>query len=93
MASTGQIQRKSNLKWLRNSDIRLSSGAWPTSFGTRITADRPEGNFDKLLGRIHPGAVVLLHSTSSTNAEILDELPLSGKRWVTLFKSLDQLKA
>lgn len=30
--------------------------------------------FEKLLGRIHPGAIVLLHNTSSTNAEILDEL-------------------
>ena len=30
--------------------------------------------FKKLLGRIHPGAIVLLHSTSSTNAAILDEL-------------------
>ncbi len=30
--------------------------------------------FDKLLGRIHPGAIVLLHSTSKTNGEILDEL-------------------
>ena len=34
----------------------------------------PEEAFDKLLGRIHPGAIVLLHSTSSTNAQILDEL-------------------
>ena len=33
-----------------------------------------EEAFEKLLGRIHPGAIVLLHSTSSTNAEILDEL-------------------
>ena len=30
--------------------------------------------FGKLLKRIHPGAIVLLHSTSSTNAQILDEL-------------------
>jgi peptidoglycan-N-acetylmuramic acid deacetylase len=30
--------------------------------------------FSKLLPRTHPGAVVLLHSTSQTNAEILDEL-------------------
>ena len=30
--------------------------------------------FDKLLPRMHNGAVVLLHSTSATNAEILDEL-------------------
>lgn len=34
----------------------------------------PEEAFEKLTGRIHPGAIVLLHSTSSTNASILDEL-------------------
>ena len=33
-----------------------------------------EQAFDKLLSRIHPGAVVLLHNTSKTNGEILDEL-------------------
>jgi peptidoglycan-N-acetylmuramic acid deacetylase len=33
-----------------------------------------EQAFSKLLPRTHNGAVVLLHSTSSTNAEILDEL-------------------
>lgn len=33
-----------------------------------------EEAFEKLTGRIHPGAIVLLHSTSKTNAEILDEL-------------------
>ena len=34
----------------------------------------PQQAYDKLLTRIHPGAIVLLHSTSSTNAAILDEL-------------------
>lgn len=33
-----------------------------------------EEAFEKLTGRIHPGAIVLLHSTSKTNGEILDEL-------------------
>mgnify|MGYP005606533423 FL=1 len=33
-----------------------------------------EEAFEKLMERVHPGAVVLLHNTSSTNAEILDEL-------------------
>jgi peptidoglycan-N-acetylmuramic acid deacetylase len=33
-----------------------------------------EEAYKKLLGRIHPGAIVLLHSTSKTNSEILDEL-------------------
>ena len=34
----------------------------------------PQEAYDKLLPRIHPGAIVLLHSTSQTNADILDEL-------------------
>lgn len=33
-----------------------------------------EEAFQKLTGRIHPGAIVLLHNTSKTNGEILDEL-------------------
>ena len=33
-----------------------------------------EEAFEKLLTRIHPGAIVLLHNTSSTNGQILDEL-------------------
>lgn len=33
-----------------------------------------EEAFEKLTKRIHPGAVVLLHNTSKTNGEILDEL-------------------
>ena len=33
-----------------------------------------EEAFKKLLGRIHPGSIVLLHSTSATNGQILDEL-------------------
>ena len=33
-----------------------------------------EQAFDKLLPRTHDGAVVLLHATSATNAQILDEL-------------------
>ena len=34
----------------------------------------PQEAYAKLLPRIHPGAIVLLHSTSSTNGAILDEL-------------------
>ena len=33
-----------------------------------------EQAFEKILPRTHDGAIVLLHSTSSTNAQILDEL-------------------
>lgn len=50
-----------------------------------------EEAFEKLLGRIHPGAVVLLHSTSSTNAQILDELLTKWEEMGYSFKTLDQL--
>lgn len=52
-----------------------------------------EEAFKKLLGRIHPGAVVLLHNTSSTNAAILDELLTKWEEMGYTFKSLDELTA
>ena len=55
--------------------------------------DQPtkEEAFEKLLGRIHPGAIVLLHSTSATNGEILDELLTRWEEMGYSFRSLDQL--
>lgn len=50
-----------------------------------------EEAFKKLLGRIHPGAIVLLHSTSKTNAEILDELLTKWEDMGYTFGTLDQL--
>ena len=47
--------------------------------------------FDKLLKRIHPGAVVLLHSTSSTNAQILDELLTKWEEMGYHFAPLSEL--
>ena len=52
-----------------------------------------EEAFKKLLGRIHPGAIVLLHSTSSTNAAILDELLTSWEEMGYTFRSIDVLAA
>ena len=50
-----------------------------------------EEAFQKLLGRIHPGAIVLLHSTSKTNGEILDELLTKWESMGYQFHSLDEL--
>ena len=50
-----------------------------------------EQAFAKLLPRIHPGAVVLLHSTSQTNAEILDELLTKWKEEGYRFSTLEEL--
>ena len=50
-----------------------------------------EQAFSKLIPRIHNGAVVLLHSTSTTNAQILDELLTKWKDMGYTFGTLDQL--
>lgn len=51
-----------------------------------------EEAFTKLLGRIHPGAIVLLHNTSSTNAAILDELLTKWEEMGYRFGCLGDLK-
>ena len=50
-----------------------------------------EQAFAKLLPRVHDGAVVLLHSTSVTNAEILDELLTKWKEMGYEFAPIDDL--
>ena len=47
--------------------------------------------FGKLLKRIPPGAIVLLHSTSSTNAQILDELLTKWEEMGYTIKPLTEL--
>lgn len=50
-----------------------------------------EEAFSKLIPRIHNGAIVLLHSTSQTNAEILDELLTKWEELGYRFVTLDDL--
>ena len=50
-----------------------------------------EQAFGKLLPRTHKGAVVLLHSTSATNAEILDELLTKWETEGYRFETIDKL--
>ena len=47
--------------------------------------------FEKLIGRIHPGAIVLLHNTSSTNGKILDELLTKWEGMGYTFQPLSHL--
>lgn len=50
-----------------------------------------EEALEKLTGRIHPGAVVLLHSTSKTNGEVLDELLGEWEKMGYSFRPLSDL--
>lgn len=80
-----------NLKMAQ--EMGYSTYFWSLAYVDWYQDDQPskEEAFKKLLGRIHPGAVVLLHSTSSTNAQILDELLTKWEDMGYQFKSLDQL--
>ena len=66
---------------------------WSLAYVDWYTDDQPTAKeaFSKLIPRIHDGAIVLLHSTSRTNAEILDELLTRWEDMGYTFASLDQL--
>ena len=66
---------------------------WSLAYVDWYQDDQPtsEQAFSKLLPRIHNGAVVLLHSTSATNAAILDELLTRWEQAGYRFGTLDEL--
>lgn len=65
---------ESNLKMAQ--ELGYRTVFWSLAYVDWYENDQPtkEDAFEKLLPRAHAGAVVLLHSTSKTNGEILDEL-------------------
>ena len=82
---------ESNLKMAQ--ELGYKTFFWSLAYVDWYQDKQPskEEAFSKLIGRIHPGAVVLLHSTSSTNAQILDELLSKWEEMGYTFQSLDQL--
>ena len=57
-------------------DMGYSTFFWSLAYVDWNQDDQPSHDeaMKKLMGRVHPGAIVLLHSTSKTNGEILDEV-------------------
>ena len=82
---------ETNLKMAK--DLGYKTFFWSLAYVDWYQDKQPskEEAFDKLLSRIHPGAIVLLHSTSSTNAQILDELLGKWEEMGYQFRSLDNL--
>ena len=81
---------ESNLQMAR--DMGYTTFFWSLAYVDWYEDRQPskEEAFEKLLGRIHPGAIVLLHSTSKTNGEILDELLTRWEEMGYRFGSLDE---
>lgn len=82
---------EANLKMAK--DMGYKTIFWSLAYVDWYESDQPtkEEAFDKLIPRIHPGAIVLLHSTSKTNAEILDELLTKWEAMGYQFKPLEEL--
>ena len=76
-------------------DLGYKTVFWSLAYADWDNNDQPtaEEAFQKLLPRTHNGAVILLHSTSQTNAQILDELLTRWKEMGYSFQSIDQLFA
>ena len=74
-------------------DLGYTTFFWSLAYVDWYEDQQPtrEEALKTILSRIHPGAVILLHSTSSTNAQILDELISQLKNMGYSFKPLDQL--
>lgn len=76
-------------------DLGYSTFFWSLAYVDWNVDSQPshEEAFGKLTKRIHPGAIVLLHNTSKTNGEILDELLTKWEDMGYSFGTLEELLA
>ena len=74
-------------------DLGYKTVFWSLAYVDWIVDKQPTRDeaFSKLIPRIHPGAIILLHSTSKTNAEILEQLIDEYRLMGYTFESLDRL--
>lgn len=87
------IYSEENLKMAQ--ELGYQTVFWSLAYVDWNNDDQPtsEQAFSKLIPRIHNGAVVLLHSTSKTNAEILDALLTRWEEMGYSFGTLEELFA
>ena len=85
------VYSEENLKMAKSLGYRTVFWSLAYVDWNRDAQPTPEQAYEKLLPRIHPGAVVLLHSTSATNAEILDDLLTKWADMGYRFGTLDEL--
>ena len=79
---------ESNLEFAKQ--LGYTTVFWSLAYADWDTSNQPTKEYalEKLNSRIHNGAIVLLHSTSQTNADILEELLTGWKEQGYIFGSL-----
>ena len=82
----------SNLQMAK--DLGYSTFFWSLAYVDWNVDKQPshEEALDKLCRRIHPGAIVLLHNTSKTNGEIMDELLSKWEEMGYTFGTLEDVR-
>jgi len=82
---------ENNLKWAQ--ELGYKTIFWSLAYVDWNDDNQPthEYAFSKLIPRLHDGAIILLHNTSKTNMEILEEFILKARELGYEFKSLDEL--
>jgi len=87
------VYSEENLKMAQ--ELGYKTVFWSLAYADWDNDNQPSREYalEKLLGRTHNGAVVLLHSTSATNAQILDELLTEWENQGYRFASIDGLFA
>ena len=85
------IYSEENLKLAQ--ELGYKTVFWSLAYADWDNNKQPTREYamNKLLPRTHNGAVILLHATSKTNAEILDELLTAWKQQGYTFASIDHL--
>lgn len=85
------VYSENNLKQAQ--DMGYTTVLWSLAYEDWYENDQParEEALNLLNKRIHPGAIVLLHSTSKTNARILGELIDGWREKGYKFESIDKL--
>lgn len=83
------IYSEDNLKMAK--ELGYKTVFWSLAYVDWKNEDQPtkEEAFSKLLPRTHDGAIVLLHSTSQTNADILDELLTQWEKMGYTFEPIE----
>lgn len=85
------VYSEDNLKMAQ--ELGYNTIFWSLAYVDWYKDNQPskEDAFNKLIPRLHNGAIILLHSTSKTNAEILDELIKRIKDAGYEFSTLEEL--
>ena len=85
------IYSEENLKFAK--ELGYKTVFWSLAYKDWDNNSQPTADyaFAKLLPRTHNGAVILLHSTSETNAQVLDELLTQWKEEGYRFETIDRI--